>query len=232
MGRRSATRRRPRRRIGPCRPALPLAGLVAFLGKTAATILTAVEEIELAAVLACLWQGQRETLRAVLLRRAGRPPVTSSAKPADRRVVEHRALRSPRVVVACSLAHRCGGSRRRGSSRRCAAHWRTRRWRFALGMRAPCEHAETGKPPRHTHLPFIRCTSSELPSPEQGRSGRRLVPHPNAWAGPELRRAIAGIGQLALLEGEAAASDTSGETDLQTLELGDSLVDPRSPRAR
>jgi hypothetical protein len=63
-------------------------------------------------------------------------------------------------------------------------------------------------------------------------SARRAVADPVARAGAEAGCPVAGIGEPAALDREAAASDAFGEPKLETLELGDALIDPRCPCAR
>jgi hypothetical protein len=55
---------------------------------------------------------------------------------------------------------------------------------------------------------------------------------PVARAGAEAGRPVAGIGELAAFDREAATADAFGEPELEALELGDALIDPRCPRAR
>src|SRR4029079_96539 len=53
---------------------------------------------------------------------------------------------------------------------------------------------------------------------------------PVARAGPEARGVVARVRQLAAVEREAAAADALRQPELEALELGDPLVDPRLPR--
>jgi len=53
-----------------------------------------------------------------------------------------------------------------------------------------------------------------------------------ARAGPEAGRAVAGIGELATIEREAAATDALREPVLQPFELGDAFVDSFRPPPR
>lgn len=59
-----------------------------------------------------------------------------------------------------------------------------------------------------------------------------LVADPVARSGPSGRGAIARVREMAAIEGKATAADALGETEFEPLELGDSLIDPRPPRAR
>jgi hypothetical protein len=58
------------------------------------------------------------------------------------------------------------------------------------------------------------------------------VAEPEARARAALADAIAGVGEAAALEREAAAADALGEAEPEALELGDAIVDPRRPSAR
>ncbi len=68
------------------------------------------------------------------------------------------------------------------------------------------------------------------PSSDDRASARPPVADPVAWARAETGGAVAGVGELAAVEREAAAADAFGEAELEALELGDALVDPRRPR--
>ena len=61
--------------------------------------------------------------------------------------------------------------------------------------------------------------------------GAALAPvaEPEAWPGTQAGHTIAGIGELAAVEGEAPAADALGQTGLEAAELCDSLVDPGLP---
>jgi hypothetical protein len=59
-----------------------------------------------------------------------------------------------------------------------------------------------------------------------------LVADPVAGAGPSGGGAIARIREMTAIEREAAATDALGESEFEPLKLGDSLIDPRPPRAR
>jgi len=56
-----------------------------------------------------------------------------------------------------------------------------------------------------------------------------LVVDPVARAGSEAGGAVVGIGQLAAVEREAAAADAFRQPELQALQFGDPVVDPRGP---
>src|SRR5215471_15431929 len=58
------------------------------------------------------------------------------------------------------------------------------------------------------------------------------APHPRPRPRPLPRRAIAGVGEPAAIEREAAAADALGEARFQPPELGDPLADPRRPARR
>jgi hypothetical protein len=58
------------------------------------------------------------------------------------------------------------------------------------------------------------------------------IADPVARARPEAGGAVAWVGKLTAIEREAAATDALGEPELQALELGDALVEPRPPHAR
>lgn len=66
----------------------------------------------------------------------------------------------------------------------------------------------------------------------QGSRSRRTVADPVARTGAAAARPVAGIGQPASVERETPAPDALGEPQLQALELGDALLDPRGPPAR
>ena len=55
------------------------------------------------------------------------------------------------------------------------------------------------------------------------------VAEPEARPGTEAGHPVAGIGELAAIEGEAPAADALSQTGLEAAELCDSLVDPRFP---
>jgi hypothetical protein len=63
-------------------------------------------------------------------------------------------------------------------------------------------------------------------------SAHRPVADPVARAGAEAGSTVVGVGELAAVERETAAADALGEPELQALELGDALVDPRAPGGR
>ena len=63
-------------------------------------------------------------------------------------------------------------------------------------------------------------------------SARRPVADPVARAGTESGGAVAGVAGPAAVEREAAAAGALGEPELEALELGDAVVDPRRPRCR
>src|SRR5712691_9538561 len=64
------------------------------------------------------------------------------------------------------------------------------------------------------------------------RSALRPVADPVARAGTEAGSAVAGVGELAAVERQAAAADALGQAELEPPELGNALVDPRAPRCR
>src|SRR3979409_2510948 len=74
-----------------------------------------------------------------------------------------------------------------------------------------------------------QCPSDLL---HQQRTGGRLplrtasTAQQVARARPQARRGVRGVGQLALLERQAAASNALGEAGAQTLQLGNALIDP------
>jgi len=47
-----------------------------------------------------------------------------------------------------------------------------------------------------------------------------------------MRGAVTGVGEPAAVERQTSAADALGEPELEALELGDSVVDPRRPRGR
>ena len=63
-------------------------------------------------------------------------------------------------------------------------------------------------------------------------SGGWPVSDPVARARSQAGGAVAGVGELAAVEREAAAADAFGQAALEALELGDARVDPRRPRGR
>src|SRR5262245_8759040 len=75
-----------------------------------------------------------------------------------------------------------------------------------------------------------RITGSSLP--ELRSPAQRPVADPVAWPGSECCGAVVWVGELTAAEREAAAADALGEPELETFELGDSLVDPRAPGGR
>ena len=62
-----------------------------------------------------------------------------------------------------------------------------------------------------------------------GASIGRPVADPVPGAGTEAGGAVAGVGELAAVEREAAAADALREPAFEALELGDAPVDPRAP---
>ena len=59
----------------------------------------------------------------------------------------------------------------------------------------------------------------------------RAISDPKTWTRTVTSRAVGGVREAAAIEGEAAAPDALGETDFETLELGDPLIDSRRPLA-
>jgi len=57
----------------------------------------------------------------------------------------------------------------------------------------------------------------------------RPVADPVARAGTETGCAVVGVRELAAVEREATTADALREAELEPLELGDPLVDPRTP---
>ena len=76
-----------------------------------------------------------------------------------------------------------------------------------------------------------RARSPRSPKRPDGRPRRAACPRPSSGGRALARHAIAGIGELAAVERQAAAADALGQAGAQPLELGDALVDARRPRA-
>jgi hypothetical protein len=62
-----------------------------------------------------------------------------------------------------------------------------------------------------------------------GSAAERAVADPVARSGAPGAGAVVGVRETAAIEREAAAADALGQADLEALELGDSMVDPRGP---
>src|ERR687891_454539 len=85
--------------------------------------------------------------------------------------------------------------------------------------------------PRRAAWPKVRAAPTPARSGAARASARRVVADPGARARAEAGGPIAGVGKSASIQRQAAATDALGEADLEALELGDPLVDPRCPRA-
>ncbi len=84
--------------------------------------------------------------------------------------------------------------------------------------------------PRASRVGFAcRPSAGQLTTGITMSSAHRPIADPVTRAGPQAGGAVAGVGELTAVEREAAAADALREPELQALELGDALVDPRTP---
>jgi hypothetical protein len=81
-------------------------------------------------------------------------------------------------------------------------------------------------------LDEICAASTQVRSGEVRVSARFTGADPRARTWAEAGGPVAGVCKLASFQRQTPAADAFGEPKLETLELGDALIDPRRPRAR
>ena len=121
-----------------------------------------------------------------------------------------RARGVPPPWLRARAGHLPGGQRRVGAHHR--GEWRRARERDR-GSRRPRPAA-----------PLLDRAVDSGSAHQPGRA----VADPVAWAGAEPAGAVAGIGEPAAVERQAAAADAFGEPAPEALQLGDALIDPRA----
>jgi hypothetical protein len=127
-----------------------------------------------------------------------------------------------------SPSTRCRNARRRRTrflSRSRGVGWR-RYWPMALAW----QERRVGLEPAAS--PIDRQRSVEAAAPAVRVSVGRSVPDPVARAWTESGGAVTGVGEPTAVERQTSAADAFGQPDLETLELGDPVFDPRRPRGR
>src|SRR6267154_935020 len=78
----------------------------------------------------------------------------------------------------------------------------------------------------HARASVPRTTATE---PEDSSLLATPVADQVTRTGAQPRGPVCGVGELALLQGQAAAADAAGQPGTQALELGDAFVDPARP---